>query len=41
MIFGIPTLMEFPEAEPLIRFCAELGFPFAELYTRGCSLNIK
>lgn len=31
MIFGIPTLMEFPEAEPLIRFCAELGFPFAEL----------
>ena len=26
MIFGIPTLMEFPEAEPLIRRFYNLGF---------------
>ena len=31
MNYGIPTLMEFPEAETLARFCAEHGFGFVEM----------
>ncbi len=29
--YGIPTLMEFPEAESLARFCADSGFQFMEM----------
>ena len=31
MICGIPTLMEFSDAEVLTRFCAEQGFDFVEM----------